>query len=1097
MTAATPTPTKPKRTPPTPEQVGRQTALLDGVLVALVLVLAFFLGSFAARNTDLWMRLATGRLIAHGGYSFGTDPFSYTAASAWIHHAWLFDLLLYGLAALAGGIEQPAAGVVLVGFKALLVVALAWVLVQIRRPGLSLWAPVFCAVLALLAASHGLELHPRVVSMLFLAITVFVLVRSRTAPVSPPPNVAERGARHHAPCPTPHAPRAVWLLPPLFALWANLDSWFLLGPLAVGLFWLGEGFQLAFDPGRFGDDKLRPGELRHLFYVLLACVGACLLNPHHLRGFALPDEWAWGTLEAVRQADPYFLRNYSPWEAGHFRVGGPGRSLAGTAYYVLLFIGIVSFLLNQGGWRWSRAFLWIGFTLLSFNPLTLLGFSAVVLGPMAALNLQDFAARRFGLTPFTDPNGRAWSLGGRAFTALLVAVLIACAWPGWLHALPTDLRHERRVAWRVSVDTSLRDAARQLAAWRDEGLWSDEQHGFLFHPDVAHYCAWFAPREKGFFDHRYALFGGPVAGEFMKVRQTLRGLGGKPPGPESRRLQEVLTTACEGIFRQRKIAHVALHLNETEQLPREDDEQRSSSGYRVTQWLTAQPGRWILRHLGGRTLVFSWHDPPQVVPADPARAGYVDLNQRAFGRDLTEGDKAPAEGPERGPRRQSPWERFLHGPALTPPGLAEAARYLDHFELSSQLWPMRVLAGEQWAYWTAAVGSLGGGGGTVLAAGTMANLTHLPPALRSRGAGHGPPAAPLLAVRAARRAVAANPDLAAAYLELARAYETLWRTQEGAWMGQALPPGVRQFQTVGALRQYLALRPEEAHIHRTLGSLHDQLGQPDLAAEHFREWLTLVRRAGPRPPVTAEQFQKALDGEDKKVQQLEALIQKQRNEYLVAASGQPIRAKVKFALEAQLVKDALHVLMTADPKDMGPPEVELLVQLLFATGRLEEVREVLQPALKASLGLGYDRHRMLLAACLGNYREAALYLDEAISQVSKRRRAAVADALQTLSFVDRVHGQPGGWVALFSVNWDARKNPKLAGVLQGPLRYGTDLAQEAELSFLRGLLALEEGATDAAEEHLRHAVDLAAGGAPLQGRAVAARYLKLLQDARR
>src|SRR5438128_2345005 len=94
----------------------------DSFLALLVLVLAFLTASFLAGNSDLWFHLATGRLVARGQFSFGTDPFAYTTQGVyWPCHAWLFDLGLYGLYGLVGG-----AGLVVL--KALLVAALAGLL---------------------------------------------------------------------------------------------------------------------------------------------------------------------------------------------------------------------------------------------------------------------------------------------------------------------------------------------------------------------------------------------------------------------------------------------------------------------------------------------------------------------------------------------------------------------------------------------------------------------------------------------------------------------------------------------------------------------------------------------------------------------------------------------------------------------------------------------------------------------------------------------------------------------------------------------------------------------------------------------------------
>src|SRR5262245_36215616 len=145
-----PPPTPPVRKRISPEQLAAEVARLDRAVAFVLLVLTFLLASFAVRNSDFWLNLAAGRHVVQGGFaSFGSDPFSYTTTKYWANHAWLFDVILYGLTSLAGGIDAPAAGIVLVGFKALLIVALAVTLLACGRPGRSLWAPVFCTALAI------------------------------------------------------------------------------------------------------------------------------------------------------------------------------------------------------------------------------------------------------------------------------------------------------------------------------------------------------------------------------------------------------------------------------------------------------------------------------------------------------------------------------------------------------------------------------------------------------------------------------------------------------------------------------------------------------------------------------------------------------------------------------------------------------------------------------------------------------------------------------------------------------------------------------------------------------------------------------------
>lgn len=71
-----------------------QVRLLDRLLIGSVLALAFLLASLPARNSDVWLHLASGRLLAHGQYPFGVDPFAFTTHGVrWVNACWLYDLL--------------------------------------------------------------------------------------------------------------------------------------------------------------------------------------------------------------------------------------------------------------------------------------------------------------------------------------------------------------------------------------------------------------------------------------------------------------------------------------------------------------------------------------------------------------------------------------------------------------------------------------------------------------------------------------------------------------------------------------------------------------------------------------------------------------------------------------------------------------------------------------------------------------------------------------------------------------------------------------------------------------------------------------------
>ena len=141
------------------------TGWLDGTLILAVLALAGLFGCAIIRNADMWMHLATGRLIAHGQYQFGVDPFCYTTANIpWINHAWGFDIGAYWVFQQLGG-----AGLALLRCGIVVIMTIA--LLAIRRRDCGFAVPAMTTALALVAANGRLPiLQPTLVSYMALAI---------------------------------------------------------------------------------------------------------------------------------------------------------------------------------------------------------------------------------------------------------------------------------------------------------------------------------------------------------------------------------------------------------------------------------------------------------------------------------------------------------------------------------------------------------------------------------------------------------------------------------------------------------------------------------------------------------------------------------------------------------------------------------------------------------------------------------------------------------------------------------------------------------------------------------------------------------------
>lgn len=1028
-----------------PALFAAELARLDRVLAAVVLVFAFFLGSFVARNTDLWMHLATGRLLAQGQLPFGVDPFAYTTEGVtWVNHAWLFDLVLYGLAALGGGPETAAGGALLVICKALLLVALAWVLLQVRRPEQSLWIPAVCTALALLALSPRALLQPTVVSFLFLGLTLYLLTR--------------RDGRR-------------WLLPPLFLLWVNLDSWFFLGSLTVALYLVGETIQATMAPVYTGEDAPVPGERRTLLLVLVVGLVACLVNPYHVRAFTWPAELYGPTLNAIHDRDAQLFYFHSPLDKDWFSEPSRGRNLAGLAYYPLLLLGAGSFALHRAGLRWWRVLVWLVFALLSAYQVRAVPFFAVVGGPILALNLQDYALHRLGSGVRTERGWRQWALGGRILSVALVLVLIAAAWPGWLHARPDNPRVARRVGWAVEVDPSLASVARQMHAWHEQGLLGKGEHGFALIPDVNNYLAWFCPEEKGFFDYRFSLFP-HVARAYVDLRQGLRGTAARDPGDFGPR--PTATVSVPRVFGEHRINHVIVYENDP-------------AATEVKARLLSDPYQWPLLYLDGRSAVFAWREPGTDTVADLVRARAFRPAEQAFGRDLPEAERAPRDGPGRMPRRVELWSRYWQGLPPRPLDADTALAYMDYFQHVSQKWLMPYLASMHVGNWAGTAALTAAGCGTGGARVTAAMLYRFPLEPYVQDEGQGPPAPLVVALRAARRAVAESPDHAQAYLFLANAYFFLWQAEEDPWADRTRRPPLslrqtfRLVQLVTALHYALYLRPDADDAHLLLSEVYGQVGHLDSVLEHMRAALQVTTDAGPRPREPLEQYENRRKEAEKRVEELTNEIKSRMNQYEVSAANKPAGTKAQIALELGLAREALKVLLEADPTQVGPYEADLQLRLLILEGRGAEVRERLSPEFRGVMdGVNYEWYHALAAAAAGDYGQAGKYLDEAIVRLQRGTLETAAILLRRGAFQGVV--SPSEFLSLMSLPNGTR--------------------QIAEFRAVRGLVALEEGDIAMAAAMFRASLD--SGGPthaqgerhfPFESRPIVLRYLREIANA--
>jgi hypothetical protein len=240
------------------------------IMVVLVYAALAVIVMRPVTDPDLWWHLRTGAWILEHRAVPWTDPFSsYGYGKPWVAYSWLFEI---GLSALydALGLFGPLLYVT--------VVALA-ITVALQRFMMHFEGRLTrsAALTVLGVGAMGSIIMPRsyLFSILFFIVELHVLFVVR-----------ESGRA-----------RPLLLLPPLFALWANLHVLFIYGLLALG-FAVFESLVQHFLPGKTATAEPRSPLLGPLLLTALASAAATLLTPYHLHLHA-------SVLGLARQAGVY------------------------------------------------------------------------------------------------------------------------------------------------------------------------------------------------------------------------------------------------------------------------------------------------------------------------------------------------------------------------------------------------------------------------------------------------------------------------------------------------------------------------------------------------------------------------------------------------------------------------------------------------------------------------------------------------------------------------------------------------------------------------------------------------------------------------
>ncbi len=239
------------------DQSARATLPLGAYLLAAI---SQSLKPAVVADVDLWWHLRAGQWIVEHGAVPQTDPFSlYGQGRPWLAYSWLFELLLYWLYRLF-----DLAGPIIYNVTMWGAIALA-LLVYVRRLVPKPVNAVALAGLGLFTMPLAMP-RPWLFTILFFIVVLGVLLRFRET----------------------RSPRPLLLLPPLFALWANLHIQFIYGLFVIAL----AASEPLLNRLTRHSTTIDFKAARPLFATLAACLLATLANPYHVKLYGVVYEYA-------------------------------------------------------------------------------------------------------------------------------------------------------------------------------------------------------------------------------------------------------------------------------------------------------------------------------------------------------------------------------------------------------------------------------------------------------------------------------------------------------------------------------------------------------------------------------------------------------------------------------------------------------------------------------------------------------------------------------------------------------------------------------------------------------------------------------------
>ena len=298
------------------------------VMLAVTYGMAAIGGLRLPIDPDIWWHLRTGTwIVEHRAVPF-TDPFSiYGMGKPWIAYSWLFEMILLGLYRAFGLLG-------IVAFTALgalgTTLALHALVSRYEKN-----VPRALALTLVGTAAMTPVFWPRsyLLSIVLFIVELHILL-----------SVRDSGN-----------PRALWILPPLVALWANLHIQFVYGLFVLGVAAAAPLLE-RYLPEAWVGPRSRIGA-RPLFVTLLASLVMALATPYHVWIYRplLDHVTQAGTFDLITELHALLFRGPADWcvlgmTLGAAFVLGRRRSLPPFQVFLLCAGAVVSFRAARDVW---------------------------------------------------------------------------------------------------------------------------------------------------------------------------------------------------------------------------------------------------------------------------------------------------------------------------------------------------------------------------------------------------------------------------------------------------------------------------------------------------------------------------------------------------------------------------------------------------------------------------------------------------------------------------------------------------------------------------------------------------------------------------